>query len=306
MNMANVRSTNEDRSRSAQTVVLMALAMASEYSHEGRFSDAEDVLQDLLKSGVESAEAYDLLARICAQVGRYEMSIEMWQKALNIDPTNQIFKQALNNVKQVQKRSGFPKLLIVSLSVVISIAVSLLYFLRHDGAFSVTTKTQVTEQRRLLDFVGAVNANGKKLGDLMFDVPHLSKVMNGDRLILNFDEGLFASGVVLKIGSRDLLMQLARQLQKHPGQLDIIVVGATDDLPIREDVKSLYQDNYALGLARAVVATECMRSAMNSLDIHFSLESSGYGNAPYSNDLLNNSVKNRTATFVVTEKKGAS
>lgn len=77
---------------------------------------------------------------------------------------------------------------------------------------------------------------------------------------IRFDGGLFRSGgVALRPGAESMLTALAGRLRELAVPVIIEVVGETDARPMRPG--RAYRDNGALALARAVAATDVLRSA---------------------------------------------
>lgn len=78
------------------------LARATELAQSGRLLEAEAALA-LNGELPQSAGELDLLARIAARQGRFEDARRFWNKALQEQPTNEIFKQCLERLTPARR-----------------------------------------------------------------------------------------------------------------------------------------------------------------------------------------------------------
>jgi len=110
-----------------------------------------------------------------------------------------------------------------------------------------------------------------------------------------FSLGLFARNARLKPEAEELLTELGSQLSHQITDLDVTVVGHTDDTPIRSGRR--YRDNAALGLIRAVTVAEFLKTTSNLPLEAISSRGSGEEEAPFPNDSRENRARNRSVTI---------
>lgn len=81
-------------------LVQLILAQATTLARSGRYADAEQLLTQLLDER-EVPAALDLRARIYAQQGQWHEARECWQKALQLDCTNEAYIAALERLRKM-------------------------------------------------------------------------------------------------------------------------------------------------------------------------------------------------------------
>jgi tetratricopeptide (TPR) repeat protein len=87
-----------------QCLAEVRFARAAELGRAGQYDDAEALLS---KDGLppEAPRELDLLARIAAQQGRLERARRLWETALQNDPQNQIYRDCLECLSNLQNES---------------------------------------------------------------------------------------------------------------------------------------------------------------------------------------------------------
>lgn len=82
--------------------------------------------------------------------------------------------------------------------------------------------------------------------------------LQGQLTVTILDRIMFDSGeAVLKPGGQEVMEKVAQLLAKHP-DLKILVVGHTDNVPIRPSAHSRFASNWELSTARALAAVHCL------------------------------------------------
>lgn len=84
-------------------LVQLILAQATTLARAGRYADAEQLVTQLLDEQ-EVPAALDLHARICAQQGRWREARECWQRALQLDQTNEAYVAGLQRLRKMTSR----------------------------------------------------------------------------------------------------------------------------------------------------------------------------------------------------------
>lgn len=78
------------------------LARATELAQLDKFAEAEAVL---MNNGVlpDNARELDLLARIAARQARFEQARQLWMKALQLEPTNPLYKRSIDSLTPARR-----------------------------------------------------------------------------------------------------------------------------------------------------------------------------------------------------------
>lgn len=132
-----------------------------------------------------------------------------------------------------------------------------------------------------------------KTADVHIDVPGIRLVDTDNSIQLTFEQGLFLYELVLSIQGKQLLTDLAYQLEPYVGQLEITVYGFTDDIERSVNYLDLQR---ALTVVKHITATSQIPEEM------FVIRDAGDLPAPYSNSNLSNRMRNRTVMLVINQK----
>lgn len=102
-----MNNQTEDVRAEARTVIEKffedtRLARATELAQLDKFAEAEAAL---MQNGVlpENARELDLLARIAARQAHFEKARRLWNKAAQLDPENQAYKEYLASLTPVRR-----------------------------------------------------------------------------------------------------------------------------------------------------------------------------------------------------------
>jgi flagellar motor protein MotB len=91
------------------------------------------------------------------------------------------------------------------------------------------------------------------------DVAGTTQSKDTNAVLVEFNEGLFARGTILKPDARERLAQLGSKLKSRADNISIEIIGLTDDLPV--PFNSRYKDNIVLGMERARVVYDYLRNS---------------------------------------------
>jgi outer membrane protein OmpA-like peptidoglycan-associated protein len=227
----------------AELCKLVALS-ATELARSGRHNEAEAIIE-AIPSEQRPAPLCDLLGRIYAQQGKFVEAETAWNRALELDPTNEHYQRASAAAKRGRTHSGFGIALASVLPIFLISLITLLIWGHHpwnlekqkeEAKLSTPNKpsrlTQVAPQPPIIANIAETAVSSK-----------------GQTTIVAFKRGLFSRGVRLTPLGKQQLMQLSQDLASQQRIFQIDVEGHTDDRPLL--VRAEYRDNAELGLARA-------------------------------------------------------
>ncbi len=112
-----------------------------------------------------------------------------------------------------------------------------------------------------------------------------------------FDQGLFTGACELSVYARMVLRDFKRELLKLPPQYHIVVAGHTDDSPLPENAEA--DNHYELGLKRARLIMDYLRSDGGPSIERFFINSHGKQQPPFPNNMENNRARNNTVVIHV-------
>gem|GEM_PF-1260168 len=292
------------------------IARATELARSGRYAEAEAVL-DGIKDG-PSAQVLDLRARIKAQQGLMAEAASLWGQALRSAPDDQGYAAAM---RQALRRADRPLWLTrpwPGLAALALLALALILILmpakRVMQGGDVTQNPIAAPQSRVMNNgTDSTGRSSEKLADRRekpgIAIPKISlkgiRIFKTDeKMTILFEEGLFTEGTQFHQSARPLLAKVGRQIAGIAPDVQIQVVGCTDDLPMVAG--SLYTDNGALGLARAVKVIEIMRTVTGRPASAFIAQSMVENNYPYSINSSESKMRNRTVVISLLDQTPAN
>jgi len=274
------------------------LSKAASLARKGKYAAAESLLKQLIGSKNESPDAMDLLARICAQQGRFSEAEAFWRRALEVEPNNETYLAGLKRIAQLRSRPLWLGILAPIGAALFAILVVLLvgFIVREQ---IVQLRESLLREGAQAKFAAPKNAETLPSAP---SAPNVTIQLSGttvrteqNALVVLFDEGLFRYGADLKPEAKALLSKLGNRLRPHATNISIRVVGHTDDLPAPRGW--IYRDDIALGMARAVTVAEYLRNNAGLPAGMFLLQSAGESEPPYPNDTPANRLRNRTVVI---------
>jgi type VI secretion system protein ImpK len=248
----------------------VAFARATELARAGHYRDAEKVLAPAGGAPGPPLEALDLLARIRAQEGRLDEAEKLWGRALQAEPSNRTYQDALRRVAIVKGRRGVrrhhPAPLLAASLVIASLVIAALLWRGWREPSPVETKSGASVRpsqspaedapQRPPAIPGPPARDTKT--EIRLDVEGARQDGGSPPLLVTFDEGLFGDGATLRPDALRRLAELGEQLKPYADEIVIEVIGITDAVPVARG--SRYRDNVALGLERARVVYEHLRT----------------------------------------------
>ena len=251
----------------------------------GNLDEAERLLR---KSGEPppSLAALDLLARIAVQKGQFQQARQLWKKVLEKDPTHEAAKAAIERLGSpwiaiaLVKRFAF----LASFTVILCLSIVGLFALLN-----------VVQQSQLQPAAPANRSTQIGATSSAFSVPGCFVHANQGEIRIVFDDGLFTLRCKLKTSAKERLSTFARLLRENAPNSRIIIEGHTDSYPMRKN--SLYKDNYALGLQRALTVAEVLKSHHQIAGGRILVTSMGDTNPPFPGVDYKSKLKNRTVVI---------
>jgi flagellar motor protein MotB len=227
----------------AELCKLVALS-ATELARSGRHSEAEAIVE-AIPSDQRPARLCDLLGRIYAQQGKFVEAEAAWNRALELDPSDEHYQRASAAAKRGRTHSGFG-IALASVLAIFLISIITLVIWGHRR----WSPDKQKEEAKL-----SAPKKASRLTEVAPQPPIIANITEtelsnkGQTTIVAFKRGLFSRGVRLTPLGKQQLMQLSQDLASQQRVFQIDVEGHTDDRPLL--VRTEYRDNAELGLARA-------------------------------------------------------
>ena len=319
-----------------ETVHGEVLNAAAQLAARGEYDAALSLLDSV--GGDEPAIGEHLLrAKIMAQQGRYGDAIAHWDAALAIDAGNSeaIRGKALAG-KLAGRRAGFFFLranicyaVLVAVVVALSVLLATNRSLRPGDGERDALHALLDTQRVQTQLVRNINNNliglQRSLGaDVLtkaesapqsfvsetallgglaeaVDIAGIDTCREHNCLSVRFVEGLFPSGSArITPEMKGILRELAGRLEPMVGKISIIIVGMSDDVPMRENAS--YRDNYSLSFARAIAVEEYLRSVADLPPELFSIHAFSGSEPLFPTDTGSGRARNRTTVIKLVPK----
>ena len=224
----------------AELCNLVALS-ATELARSGRHNEAEAIVE-AIPSEQRPAPLCDLLGRIYAQQGKFVEAETAWNRALELDPSNEHYQRASAAAKRGRTHSAFGIALASVLAIFLISIITLLIWGDHRWNLD-----KQKEEAKLSTPNKPSRSTSQPL--TIASIAEAAVRNEGESTVVEFKRGLFSRGVRLTSLGKHQLMELSRGLISQQRAFQIDVEGHTDNRPFigRND----YRDNAELGLARA-------------------------------------------------------
>jgi len=241
----------------------------------------------------------DLLARIHAQKGRYQQAESLWTRAVELAPTHDVYRKALQRVRRI-RTNRISRMLASPWFAVGSRVTVVVTVLATAG--TLVLRTAAREEPRGVAATEAATPPSSAVWppEIRRDLSGFERRNEGNGIIFVPDSGLFASGsAALTPPAMALLSSLGQQLEPYRDSIDIHIEGYTDDLPTSN---GRFKDNISLGMARAVAVYDHLRSSAELLPAHLFVLSHGESARPFPGTGGSARVRNRTVVLRVTRR----
>jgi outer membrane protein OmpA-like peptidoglycan-associated protein len=319
-----------------QTIKRENLDAAAQLAAQGKF-DAALALLDALGGDKPVIEAYLLRAKIMAQQGRYEDAIRNWDSVLAVEPGNEEATRGRELARKLTgKRGGLFFLranicyaVLVAAVVVLSVLLATNRSRGPGGGELPTLQALLDTQRANTQLARDINSNlihlqkaigvgsridfdsarGIVVSDTTLfhtladavDIAGIDTCHSDNCLSVRFVEGLFPSGSAsIRPEMKEVLHELGKRLEPMVEHISIVIVGMSDDVPMKENAS--YQDNYSLSFARAVAVEEHLRMAAELPPELFSIHAFAGSKPLFPTDTSIGRARNRTTIIKLVPK----
>jgi type VI secretion system protein ImpK len=292
----------------------LTIAHATQLARSGQYAEAESILSASGEGSKTAPGALDLLARIRAQQGDLPEAEKLWEHANRLDPSNAAYLYALRRVAAMRENpAGRVTALRFAtiLSVVALICFGAWMFIKsrigappdtseypaniqaaatpHKAGSTDTSNIPSPEPSPATDFEEAFNVQG------------VLTTRTAQGVQLEFVDGLFTRGTILNQDAYKRLRELSALLTPYRETIKVEIIGATDATPMART--SRYRDNIALGLERARVVYDYLRSTGGLNPQVLTIGSSAEQQKSYLNNLTADSFRNRTVILHLQKRR---
>ncbi|MET2984074.1 OmpA family protein [Aureibaculum conchae] len=289
-------------------------SLATEAVSKGNFSLANKYISGLTDTNGDDPILLDLRAKIYAQQGKLIEAGSLWKKCVTHDPENNKYNEALSRINKLQKtkvtwRLRLAKIIGATLTIVLILF--LLVFI-YQGRDEKKSKLEMLQKQQSVileridnSLIASENTQADSLISIVAkeieEVDGISFEKNSMELLIKFNEGLFSNGIKFKHSQESTIKQLAKVLERYSGNTIIMILGCSDNIPLTDSI--WFKSNHALGLARANYIYNTFYQNSRILTENLIFGSIGDTNTPFSNDSMENRMKNRTVVIKIIRKK---
>lgn len=324
--MVSVSTTPGAEVHASQTEALIQRVLAqatvthaADLARVGKFDEAEHLIEELNPETSYTALELDLLARIRGQQGRLSEAEALWSRAIQLDPDNESYRSGLRRIASMRRRPVWMTSLIFLITGVLIIAAIFIACLLIRGYLRELHESVRREAREAVAAAApapiaspqkereptstaprAADNGTAQAAPVELKLSGLSTEATRDGLLVKFDSGLFAQRDILKPEAQRLLTELGKELEAGGESVRLEIIGHTDNQKVRAG--SQVEDNYALGLNRAMAVYRYLKQHTRLPANSFSLSSAGEAQAPFPNDTPESRAKNQTVTFRISER----
>lgn len=291
----------------------LTVARATDLARSGHYTEAESILLEAREEVDTIPSALDLKARIRAQQGNLPEAEKLWIRANRLDPSNIAFLDSLNRIEVMRKRPaqrigalGFASILIA----IVLVSVTSWVFMRSKARTSNTSEDTSRTHAPIPSSetvppnpLRTPSSNPSLATDLemAINVPGVIQTRTSGGLLLEFERGLFIRGTTLKSDTYRSLKELGVQLKSRSDKITVEIIGTTDATPMSQT--SRYRDNIALGLDRARVVYDYLRTVGELKSQILTISSRGEQPMSYSDDITTDSLRKRTVILYIRKQQ---
>jgi flagellar motor protein MotB len=286
--------------RLREVLFAVELARATDLARVGHLNESEKILAEILREGEQAPEVLDLLARIRVRQGRISEAESIWRNALASDPTSEAYKSALARIAEIQARRKLRPVVPIVLGGVLAafLLLAAAYAFRAISAYSQKPANETKNTATIQP--SPVKVSNEDSVPLRLEVRSGRVNNDTDGVTIRFDFGLFPRTVELSYAAKEALDSVGQQLEPMADSVVVHVRGYTSDTRLRKH--RTFQDDEALGLARAVTVINYLRSKYRLPASNLIATTSGSRECPYPNDSRENRLRNQTVTIKVTRR----
>ncbi len=293
----------------------VALAHARTLARNGRYAEAEGLLEDAWRGAERGVPVLDLLARIKAQQGDLSAADRYWAEAERLAPGNREIAAGRRRIAAMTKRGPVAarwrgRAAWIGAGLLAAAVLALLVDIRLNMGEPEPQRTirapllavPVTPRSSPTPPVSPSAAPSEVLGELDLQVRGIRVRRSPNEISVIFEDGLFRRGATLSAGGRAVLRELAVRLRPHADRISVAVIGHTDDLAVPPG--GSYASNMELGMLRATVVREVLRAAARIPTARFSVSALGELMPPHRGDDPSARARNRTVSLRIASAGG--
>ncbi|MEV5409197.1 OmpA family protein [Thermopolyspora sp. NPDC052614] len=296
----------------------VALAQARILARNGRYAEAEGLLEDAWRGADRGVPFLDLLARIKAQQGDLRAADRYWAEAERLAPGDREIAAGRRRIAAMTARgpvawrraraavvigAGFLATAVLVPPVEIRLTVGEPRdVIKTPVDYALTTPTSapapspsIASSTSPRTAPPTAPPTASVLDELDLQARGLRVRRSPDEIAVTFEDGLFRSGATLSAGGRAVLRELAVRLRPHADRISVAVIGHTDDLAVPPG--GPYASNMELAMLRATVVREVLRDAAGIPTARFSVSALGAMMPPYRGDDPWARARNRTVSL---------
>lgn len=317
-----------------------ALAHARILARNGRYAEAEGLLEDAWRGAERGVPVLDLLARIKAQQGDLSAADRYWAEAERLAPGNREIAAGRRRIAAMTKRGpvaarwrgraawiGAGLLAAAVLALLVDIRLNMgeprgtitapfdsvsatpaspSAFPSPSSAASASLASPASPSSApsasSAGSASSVPPTVSVLGELDLRMRGVRVRRSSNEISVIFENGLFRQGATLSAGGRAVLRELAVRLRPHADRISVAVIGHTDDLAVPPG--GSYASNMELGMLRATVVREVLRAAARIPTARFSVSALGELMPPHRGDDPSARARNRTVSLRIASAGG--
>ncbi|GAA4233541.1 hypothetical protein GCM10022254_36210 [Actinomadura meridiana] len=271
-----------------EAVQEVTIAQARELARAGRYAEAEQLLQE-----EHGPAALDLKARVYAQQGRLNEADRCWAEVAAHSPGHPGATAGRHRIAKILAKAASPRRFLITRTVLrlgIAAAIVLAFVMLVDVWQDRDTPPPPPKA------VPSRSTPTNPLATLNLETRGVHVERRTGELAVTFDHELFRRDANLTAQGRALLEDLGERLRPYGDQLTVAVLGHTDRKAVHPG--GGYASNAELGLLRATVVREVLRSSARIPTSHFSISTLAALLPPHSGkaDARNRTVSLRIST----------
>ncbi|MFI0405963.1 flagellar motor protein MotB [Actinomadura sp. 3N508] len=282
----------------AQAVREVAVAQARALARAGRYAEAEELLE-----GEDGSVVLDLKARMYAQQGRLDEADRCWAGVAALSPGDPGAAEGRRRIARIRATAASPRRFVLARSAfrLGTASVVLLAFVMLADVWLDRDETGAPP-RPSSPVVPSAAGSPDPIAALKLEGQGMRIVHRADEIEVTFERGLFRRDATLTSRGRATLKDLGEQLRPYAAQISVTVIGHTDRRAVHPG--GGYASNAELGLLRATVVREVLRSSARIPTARFSVSTLAGLLPPHPGEAASGDPRNRTVSVRISAAGG--
>lgn len=316
-----------------QSLIQLEYEQAIKYAHQGEWAIAEYKLKAIVEQTNPEPHHLDLMARIYAQQGKFDLARKAWEQALYLDPQCSSAKEALEYLSDYKRGMRYNRVTLINLAFIIVILVMGILFWKtfelNNSVKRTLHEIRISNSIRALEdneYSDAVNEGAilqiEKLAtkdDVVILANQIERLKEQILVTPTSSKGEILTMINLQIPGVKLLQAkdrleisfergifLYEHILNDEGKEALKEIGyklepyaGQIQLEIYGFTDDTEKSLQYLEIQRALAVMKYLTSTTQLPADIFSLRSSNGMPAPYPNNSLQNRMKNRTALLII-------